>query len=413
MILHLDADAFFASCEQARNPHLRGKPLVVGQERGIATAVSYEAKALGVRRCMRTGDIRKNFPTVVVLPSDYNYYAFISARFFEIVKKFTPTVEQYSIDECFADLTGLRRLYRAGYVDIASNIKNSLERQLGLSFSLGLAPTKVLAKIASSCQKPSGLVEIERQNIKHYLESLPLNRVWGIGPQTAAYLSKLGVGDTLDLAQRPQSWVLKNLNKTGVEIWRELCGEAVYQVETSVSKPLSCQRFRTFYPAIADPLILLAKTSYHTECLCARLRRFNLVCPEAAVVLRNDNFQYKSFKVKLPWATSCPGEILKAVRPGFENFLRGRGKEAVGERYRTCGVVLTKLKEKLLLQLPLFESYPTLSKEDALFKALDAINCKFGNEGGFLASSKLCGELVPKRRGTVVEKFHPVFLHTR
>src|ERR671937_306328 len=114
-IVHIDGDAFFASCEQSRRPKLQGCPVVTGRERGIAASMSYEAKARGVVRGMRIADIQKVCPEVVLLPSDYETYSLLSMRFFAIVRRYTPAVEEYSIDECFADITGFRRQQRASY----------------------------------------------------------------------------------------------------------------------------------------------------------------------------------------------------------------------------------------------------------------------------------------------------------
>ncbi|MCZ6875870.1 MAG: DNA polymerase IV, partial [bacterium] len=146
-IIHIDADAFFAACEQARDPRLKGKPVVTGRERGIASAVSYEAKALGIKRGMRIQEIRDICPDIIHLPSDYETYSLYSVRMFSIVRRHTTQVEEYSIDECFAEITGLRRPRRMSYEAIAAHIKQDLERSLGITFSVGLAPSKVLAKI--------------------------------------------------------------------------------------------------------------------------------------------------------------------------------------------------------------------------------------------------------------------------
>src|ERR1043166_9195135 len=156
-ILHIDADAFFASCEQSRDPALQGKPVITGKERGIVASMSYEAKAQGVTRGMRLFEVKRICPEAVLLPSDYETYSLLSTRFFAIVRRYTPDVEEYSVDECFCDLTGLRGLLRMSYEQIAARIKQDLDVELGFTFSVGLAPNKVIAKIASKWQKPSGL----------------------------------------------------------------------------------------------------------------------------------------------------------------------------------------------------------------------------------------------------------------
>ena len=148
-ILHLDADAFFASCEQAIHPELRGKPVITGKERGIVAAASYEAKAKGVKRGMRLFEVKQVCPDAVILPSDYETYSLFSLRMFEILRRFSPDVEEYSIDEAFVDLTGLRRSYHGPYGMIAKKMQESVEAELGLTVSVGLSISKVLAKIGS------------------------------------------------------------------------------------------------------------------------------------------------------------------------------------------------------------------------------------------------------------------------
>jgi DNA polymerase-4/DNA polymerase V len=164
-VLHIDGDAFFASCEQARDPQLQGKPVITGKERGIASSMSYEAKARGVTRGMRLFEIKRLCPDAVILPSDYETYSLLSQRLFAIVRRYTPEVEEYSIDEVFADLTGLRRPLRMSYEQMAAKIKHELDTELGFTFSVGLAPNKVLAKIASKWQKPSGFTAIPGHTI--------------------------------------------------------------------------------------------------------------------------------------------------------------------------------------------------------------------------------------------------------
>src|SRR5262245_54079784 len=192
-IVHIDGDAFFASCEQSRAPELRGKPVVTGKERGIAASMSYEAKAQGVTRGMRLFEVRKLCPDAIILPSDYETYSLLSKRLFSIARRYTPDVEECSIDECFCDVTGLRRVLRMSYPEIAQQMKRDLDTELGFTFSVGLAPNKVLAKIASKWQKPSGFTAIPGRDIHRFLHELPVSKVWGIGNNTAALLAKHSV----------------------------------------------------------------------------------------------------------------------------------------------------------------------------------------------------------------------------
>ena len=155
--MHIDADAFFASCEQAIHPELKGRPVITGKERGIVAAASYEAKAKGVERGMRLFEAKKVCPDVVILPSDYETYSLFSIRMFEILRRFSPDVEEYSIDEAFVDLTGLRRSFHGPYSDIAQRVQETVAKELGISASIGVSLTKVLAKVPQSTRNHAGL----------------------------------------------------------------------------------------------------------------------------------------------------------------------------------------------------------------------------------------------------------------
>lgn len=252
-ILHIDGDAFFASCEAALDPYLKGKCVVTGLERGIASSMSYEAKKRGVTRGMVLSDIRKVCPEAIILPSDYETYSLFSKRMFEIVRRYTPEVEEYSIDECFADLTGLRSPFGVSYEGIAARIKKELQSELGMTFSVGLAPTKVLAKVASKWRKPDGLTVIRTSDIPIYLKDLPAEKVWGIGPNTSAYFRKLGIISAFDLIAKEEPWVNGNLSKPFREIWRELRGENVYAVVSESKRDYqSISKTRTFTPPSSD-----------------------------------------------------------------------------------------------------------------------------------------------------------------
>ncbi|NTU70150.1 DNA polymerase IV, partial [bacterium] len=180
-IIHLDADSFFASCEQATHPEYRGKPVITGKERGIVSAASYEAKARGVDRGVPLWEVKKICPDAIIVPSDYETYSLFSKRIFSIMRRFTSQVEEYSIDEAFADITGLRRSLKMSYPNIAIKVKETVERELGLTVSVGLSVNKVLAKLASNWNKPSGFCDINLFDIKKFLGNLPAQKVWGIG----------------------------------------------------------------------------------------------------------------------------------------------------------------------------------------------------------------------------------------
>ena len=239
--------------EQALHPELKGKPVVTGKERGIVACASYEAKALGVKRPMRLWEAQKLLPTLICLPSDYETYSLYSKRMFEIMRRFTPTVEEYSIDEAFAELSGLRRLYRTGYEEIAWKIKQAIQTELGLTVSVGLSASKTLAKIAGKEKKPDGFFVLPASALHLFLPTVPLERVCGFGPSTVALLQKQGVRNVWDYVSRSEVWAKGLLGKIGVELWHELRGEAVYPVVTREKEDYaSISKTKTFTPPSSE-----------------------------------------------------------------------------------------------------------------------------------------------------------------
>ncbi|HLA04489.1 MAG TPA: DNA polymerase IV, partial [Syntrophales bacterium] len=285
-ILHLDADAFFASCEQAIHPELRGRPVICGRERGIVAAASYEAKARGVQRGVRLSDVKKLCPDAVILPSDYETYSLFSVRMFEILRRFSPDVEEYSIDEAFVDLTGLRRSFHGSYEMIAEKMQKTIETELGLSVSVGVSLSKVLAKVGSKHRKPHGLTFIPGREIHRYLQDLPVGKVWGIGPNTAAFLQKFGIFTALEFARRDEKFIQQHLSKPYREIWHELNGRSVYPVTTeSKSSYQSISKTKTFTPPSQDEEFVFAQLSKNLENACIKARRYQLAAARLMVFL--------------------------------------------------------------------------------------------------------------------------------
>lgn len=381
-IIHIDADAFFASCEQARDPQLKGKPVVTGKERGIASAVSYEGKALGLKRGMSLQEIRRICPDVVHLPSDYETYSLYSARMLSIVRDYTNLVEAYSIDECFAEITGLRRPRRMSYQAIAATIKHDLEVKLGLTFSIGLAPSKVVAKIASKWQKPSGLTVISGRDLPQYLEKLSIGDVWGIGKQTASYLAQFKIRTALDFAERDEGWVRNHLTKPHQEIWHELRGQAVLSLETEEKQTYqSISKTKTFTPPSSDPAYVFGQLSKNIENACIKARRYHLVARKVFVFLRTHDFQHQGCELTLSRATAFPHEIVRLVGAHFHQVFQS------DTRYRLTGVVLTQLVENTPLQLDLFDGPLNVEQLERVYDGIDRLDKRYGKHAVFLASS--------------------------
>ncbi len=372
-ILHLDADAFFASCEQAIHPELRGRPVITGKERGIVAAASYEAKAKGVQRGVRLSDVKKICPDAVILPSDYETYSLFSVRMFEILRRFSPDVEEYSIDEAFVDLTGLRRSFHGSYESIARAMQETIQKELGLSVSVGVSLSKVLAKIGSKHKKPHGITMIPGREIHLFLENLPVEKVWGIGPNTAAYLNKCGITTALQFARKDEEFVKKYLSKPYQEIWHELNGRSVYSVTTETKSTYqSISKAKTFTPASSDETFVFAQLSKNLENACIKARRYNLAASRVVIFLRKQDFTSTGVELKLSRPTAYPVELFELLREGFRHLYQPKAL------YRQTGVVLAGMAAESSVQYSLFEDATKIEKMAKIYESIDRIAQKFG-----------------------------------
>ncbi|MGC1455930.1 MAG: DNA polymerase IV [Nitrospirota bacterium] len=372
-IMHVDADAFFASCEQAIHPELKGRPVICGKERGIVAAASYEAKARGVTRGVRLSDVKKICPDAVILPSDYETYSLFSVRMFEILRRFSPDVEEYSIDEAFVDLTGLRRSFHGSYEVIADTMRKTIETELGITVSAGVSLSKVLAKIGSKHNKPNGLTMIPGREIHLYLEKLPIEKVWGIGPNTAAFLHKHGITTALQFARKEEGFLDRYLSKPYREIWHELNGRSVYPVTTETKNSYqSISKVRTFTPPSTDEGFVFAQLSKNLENACIKARRYRLAAARIIVFLRKQDFTSCGVELKLSRPTAYPVELFGLLRQGFGQVFESRAL------YRQTGVVLSGLVAESGIQFGLFDDTTKIEKMARVYSVVDEISAKYG-----------------------------------
>lgn len=400
-ILHLDSDAFFASCEQAINPAYRGKPVITGKERGIVSAASYEAKKFGIKRGVPLGDVKKLCPDAIILPSDYETYSLFSMRMFAIMRRFTPTVEEYSIDEAFADITGMRRLLHKSYPEIAREVKETVEKELGISVSIGLSLTKVLAKVASKWDKPSGCVFISKHAITEYLSKLPIGYVWGIGHQTANLLQQFGIKTADDFIKKPWDWVRKHMSKPYQEIWHELSGKSVYPIITEEKRSYkSISKTKTFTPPSKDSAYVFSQLTKNLENALIKARRYNLVAKKVTILLRKQDFTYAALEGTLNRHSCFPHEIAPLLNKKFVQIFKE------DTLYRATGVILSDFQENTGVQLSLFEDPLKFTKMEKLYESVDELAKRYGKHTVFLGSS-LAANKEPqhaKERGDVSER---------
>lgn len=393
-IVHIDGDAFFTSCEEAIHPEFRGKALITGGERGIVACASYAAKKLGIRRGVPLHEARKICPGLIILPSDYETYSLFSRRMFDIMRRFTPDVEEYSIDEAFADITGMRRALRLSYEAIAVRMQQEIERELGITVSAGLSITKVLAKVASKYRKPSGMTVIKGRDIAQYLHNLPVSGVWGIGNATNNYLSKMGIRCALEFAQLPEKAVREKFIKPGVEIWQELRGVSVYPVTAEEKNSCaSISKTKTFTPPTSNAEYLFAQLMRNMESACINARRYSLAPNKIAVFLKKNNFDIVDSEIKLSRPCAFPLEFSGVVRELFDNCYSPR------DIYRATGVILLDLEPDDRVQYSLFDHPLQAEKIRELYNAADALGQKFGKHTLHLGGSHLIDQLGRGRRG--------------
>lgn len=372
-IIHLDGDAFFASCEQAVHPEYRGKPLITGQERNIVASMSYEAKALGIRRGTALWEARKIYPEVIIVPSDYETYSLISKRMFSIMRRFSPEVEESSIDEGYMDITGLTRLYRTGYPEIASRVRETVEQELGISISAGLGVTKTLAKLAAKFKKPRGFTAVPQDGTEAFLARIRVQEVSGIGRNTASFLQKNGIVTALDYVRKPESWIRTALGKTGMELWLELQGRRVYALDTAAKTAYaSISKSKTFTPPSDDYTYVKAQLYRNCESAFIKLRRYKLRTKSMVVFLRRQNFEDGLIEGHFIRPTSCFIEVFPLIESLFQRLFRP------GILYRQTGIVLCELCEDHHIQLELFEDSLKILKMRRLAGNIDEINRRYG-----------------------------------
>jgi len=395
-ILHVDGDAFFASVEQALEPSLRGKPVATGKERGIIACANYEAKRFGIQRGLPIFAAQKLCPQLIVLPNDYETYSLYSQRMFDILRRYTPMVEEYSIDEAFADLTGVRRLFRCSYEELARKIQIDIRRELNITVSVGLSVSKSLAKLCSKFRKPNGFTAVPGNYIHLLLQRTPLEKVWGFGHNTVSLLQKLGLRTAYDFVQRPEQWVARLLHKPGRDIWNELRGNMLWPVNPEAkTTSATIIKSKTFTPPSSDRQFVYAQLVRNVEDACMKARRHQLRPKMLGIVLRHQDFHHDGLEAKLNRATACTVELLSIVHSMFDRIFRE------GSLYRATMIVLGGLESDRMEQFDLFEDRVRIATLHRITRAVDTINLRFGRRTVCSAATLYLQSKIPTARDEV------------
>lgn len=375
-ILHIDGDSFFASCEIALNPVLRGKPVVTGHERGIASAMSAEAKRAGVTRGMPISQVRRICPEAMIVSSNYKNYEIFSARMLEIVRRYSDQVEKYSIDECFADMGDV-----GDVLERAHELQQVLRTELGLPFSIGIGPNKLLAKAGSNLDKPYGLVEVRGCRIDNVLKNISIGDIWGIGRRLAPQLVAQRIRTAYAFKILPESYIRRVFNRPLYEMWQEMNGAYLNTVDPSKKRKYhSLQKTRSFRPT-DDYEFLVSQLSKNIEYMCRSLREHDHVTNTVHFFLKTKDMKYHGHEVHLGIHTNAPHIIMNAI----ESYIRSVYSSFL--YYRATGVTALKLRPIAQTQYDLFGETEHVEGMMPIYRIIDQLDHKFGRHSVFLSTS--------------------------
>ncbi|HET8631821.1 MAG TPA: DNA polymerase IV [Thermomicrobiales bacterium] len=371
-IAHVDLDAFFASAEVRRDPALRGRPVIVGgalDGRGVVSSATYEARARGVRSAMPMAEARRRCPDAVFLPGDFAYYRELSAGFRAILRDLSPVVEVASVDEAYLDAGGLPG--GGPPLALVTALKHRLRADLGLTASVGLAPNKVLAKIASDLEKPDGAVLVGQGEGARFLAPLAVGRIPGVGPKAQARLAACGIRTIGELAAAPPFVLRDVFGRRGTDV--ALLARGVDDRSLEPESPArSVGHERTFAEDVADRAVLRAALRDLCDRTAAQLRRGGLGGRIVALKLRHADFRTTGRQRALHTATDAPRTILATVEALLDEALAATG----WRRIRLLGVRVAGVGP-LAQQLDLFD--PTPLRDIRVNAALDQVRERFGD----------------------------------
>ncbi len=372
-IVHVDGNNFFASCEIMMNPALKGRAVcVLSNNDGCVIARSYEAKKMGIQMGIPFFMAKKQFNNVVYLSANFSLYHDISSRMMQLLYRYTDKVDIYSIDEAFLDVTGFEKSFSISSKEFAERIKNDIETEIGLSVSVGLAPTKMLAKLATHKAKSlNGFYVIERDLIEKELENVPTEEIWGIGKNIARSLRKYGIFYASEILLKEDAFYRDNFGKKGVELKYELSGISVIPLTGEMENPKSIQRTKAFPEFSSDENYIKSEIRIHLHNVCKKLRERNLVTSNIALMLRTKDFRVLYSDVKLEDVTNSELVLSEKVFKLFDKIFK---KDIL---YRSSGILAFSLQDNQKTQLSLFKD-EKIEKGERLSKVIDKMEEKYG-----------------------------------
>jgi DNA polymerase-4 len=380
-ILHVDMDAFYASVEQRDRPELRGKPVIVGGSggRGVVAAASYEVRKFGVHSAMPTREALRRCPDAICVMPRIGHYSAVSKEIFSIFHQFTPLVQGLSLDEAFLDVTAsIGALGEAEH--IAREIKRRIRDRTELTASVGLAPNKLVAKIASDLRKPDGLVVVRPEDVTALLDPLPIRKLFGLGAKTAPRVESLGIHTLGELRHAPSSRLRPIFGRYTERVQQRAAGIDDRPVVPDLDeKQISAEE--TFETDVTDRARLQAEIARLADKACARLRAKDLVAACVTVKIRRKDFTTYTRQRRFEPPTQETNVIARIAAELLDGWLKAQPRAAL----RLLGVGVSELGPDV--QPDLFAAAPQSEKNRQLDAAVDQIRQKFGTVALKRASS--------------------------
>jgi DNA polymerase-4 len=371
-IMHCDMNAFFASVEQQHNPELRGKPIAVigSAKRTVITTSSYEARAFGVKTGMTVWEAKQKCPHIILVVGDNRKYTWTSAQIVKMMQQFTPLVEVFSIDEAFLDVTGSMRLFTSAE-RIAHLLKAEIKHHFGITCSIGIAPNKLLAKLASDMQKPDGLTVIRPEEVSRVLDRVPAKDLCGVGAKTARQLALYGIKSCGDLGRFPVDILRKRFGIVGERLHQMGLGiddSPVVPMEDA-DEVKSVGHSMTLENDIEDRKEILKFLLQLSEMVGRRARRYNVWGKTITLSVRYADFDtWVGKQETLPRYINQSEDIYRAAVSILDSLV-------LLQPVRLLGVRLSNLRYESN-QLPLF---PEERKKALLVDAMDVVNDRYGD----------------------------------
>ena len=392
----IDCDSFFVSCERTLNPDLRDKAVcVTSGERGCVIARSKEAKAMGIPMGYPLFMAVKEFPHCIYISANHADYGRISSNVMSVLQSISPTVEVYSIDEAFIDLTGLSKLYKKNYYQLAVWIRQKVFEETGIPVSIGISRTKALAKLASDKAKflDSHVCIAGKCGISRLLKQTSIDEIWGIGRKLTPKLKGLGIKTAYDYVQKNDLWIKSRFGKSGLELKYELLGNLINKVSTEKKLPKSISDSKAFSEFSSDLNYIKNELLIHIHTVCRKLRRYGCKCGTVGVMLRTKDFKVYYDKINTENLLDFEFEISQAAFPILEQLYNPQTV------YRSVRIVLENLSSSSSEQLGLFKNEVDEKKEN-LGKHLDKLEEKYGRN---IVKTGFTSKFIPPKQDFIIK----------